>query len=89
MISKEVTIKNASGLHARPAQKFVQLAGQFEAEIKIIKADQTEADAKSILGLMTLALGKGTRVTIEANGTDEEKAVNQLVELVDSRFGEE
>jgi len=56
MISKEVKVTNETGFHARPAQLFVQKANQFQAQIKVKKADGTEADAKSILSLMTLAL---------------------------------
>lgn len=87
-MTKEVTIENSSGLHARPAQQFVQAAQQFSSEIKIGNGEQ-KVDGKSILGLMTLALGKGTTVTIEANGEDEQRAVDSLVKLVESKFGEE
>ncbi|MFZ5590293.1 MAG: HPr family phosphocarrier protein [Bacillota bacterium] len=88
MVSREVTILNETGLHARPAQLFTQKASEFESEIKIRKEDGSEADAKSILGLMTMALTGGTRITIEASGSDEEQAVKALVELVEQRFGE-
>jgi len=88
MISKEVTIQNSAGLHARPAQKFVQLSSQYQSSIKVIKDGEKQADAKSILGLMSLGLTKGTRIKIEADGPDEAEAVNKLVELIDSKFGE-
>lgn len=88
MVSKEVTIGNATGLHARPAQKFVQLAGKFQSQIQIYKNNESKTDAKSILGLMSLALEKGTTITIEATGDDEQEAVDQLIELINN-FGDE
>ncbi|GAW92123.1 HPr family phosphocarrier protein [Calderihabitans maritimus] len=88
MVKKEVTITNETGLHARPAQLFTQKASEFQSEIKVKKEDGSEADAKSILGLMSLALIKGTKITIEASGDDEEEAVKALAELIEQRFGE-
>ncbi|MFZ5753716.1 MAG: HPr family phosphocarrier protein [Bacillota bacterium] len=88
MVRKELTIANETGLHARPAQLFVQKASEFEAEIKVKKEDGAEANAKSILGVMALALTCGTKITIEADGKDAGKAVQALVELVEQRFGE-
>jgi len=88
MTTKELTILNKEGFHARPAQLWVQTASKFESSIKV-KKDDMEADGKSMLGLMTLELTKGTTVTIEADGPDEEAAVKALEELVASKFGEE
>ncbi|AEF95516.1 Phosphotransferase system, phosphocarrier protein HPr [Desulfotomaculum nigrificans CO-1-SRB] len=88
MVTKEVTILNETGLHARPAQLFVQKAGEFQSEIKIKKEDGSAADAKSILGLMSLGLTKGTKITIEASGDDAEQAAAALVRLVEEKFGE-
>ncbi|XEC95661.1 HPr family phosphocarrier protein [Paenibacillus tarimensis] len=90
MQSKQVTIQNASGFHIRPAQLFSEKAAQFQSTI-LIKPEgtATEADAKSILGLMTLGLEKGSVIIIQAEGTDEAEAVAQLSELVESGFGEE
>jgi phosphocarrier protein HPr len=88
MYSKEVTIQNEQGLHARPAQLFIRTSNQFESQIKVRKEDRIEADAKSILGLMSLSLNKGSTIIIEANGEDETEAVDALVDLVDGKFGE-
>jgi phosphocarrier protein HPr len=86
--AKEVTITNETGLHARPAQKFVETAGKFVSDIKIVKEDGREADAKSILGVMSLGLEKGTTVTLRAEGNDEAEAIQALAELVENQFGE-
>lgn len=89
MYQRETIIQNASGLHARPASEFVQCAGQFQSEIFIRRADSsTQANAKSIVMLLTLALSKGTAVCISAVGPDEREAVDQLTALVDSGFSE-
>lgn len=88
MKRKEVEIKNKLGLHARPASLVVKLAGKFESEIQLIKED-TEINAKSILGVMMLAAGPGQKVTITADGGDEAEAVDALASLIESGFGEE
>ncbi|MBF7096425.1 HPr family phosphocarrier protein [Alkalibacter mobilis] len=88
MFSKEVTILNATGLHARPASMFVQEAGKYKSEINVIK-DGKKINAKSIMGIMAGGISKDTVVTVEADGEDEEQAVNALVELIESKFGEE
>ncbi|PKL44520.1 MAG: HPr family phosphocarrier protein [Candidatus Riflebacteria bacterium HGW-Riflebacteria-2] len=88
MKRKEVEIRNKLGLHARPASLVVKLAGKFESEIQLIKED-TEINAKSILGVMMLAAGPGQRVTITAEGSDELEAVDALASLIESGFGEE
>ncbi len=88
MKRKEVEIRNKLGLHARPASLVVKLAGKFESEIQLIKED-TEINAKSILGVMMLAAGPGQRVTITADGNDEHEAVDALASLIESGFGEE
>ncbi|MBF0543553.1 MAG: HPr family phosphocarrier protein [Candidatus Riflebacteria bacterium] len=88
MKRKDVEIKNKFGLHARPASLLVKLAGTFESELQLIK-DDMEVNAKSILGVMMLAAGPGNVVTIVADGRDEEEAVKQIVELIESKFGEE
>ncbi len=87
MIEKNVEITNPIGLHARPAAIFVQTAGKFESNIWLIKGDK-KVNAKSIMGLMSLAISYGTEVTIGAEGEDEELAVNELIELVESGFGD-
>lgn len=88
MKRKEVEIKNKLGLHARPASLVVKLAGKFESEIQLIKED-TEINAKSILGVMMLAAGPGQKITITADGSDESEAVDALASLIESGFGEE
>jgi phosphotransferase system HPr (HPr) family protein len=88
VVSREVTIINETGLHARPAQLFIQKANQFQSEIKVKKEDGSEGNAKSILSMMSLGLAKGSKITIEASGADEEQAVKALAELVEQGFGE-
>ncbi|MET3684115.1 phosphocarrier protein [Alkalibacillus flavidus] len=83
----EVTIQNETGLHARPAQQFVQEASKFSSDIKIVTGDdRTETEAKSILGVMTLGIEKGTTIGLKAEGDDEEEAIDALVKLVDNNF---
>ncbi|RBP44015.1 HPr family phosphocarrier protein [Garciella nitratireducens] len=88
MIQKSVVIENATGLHARPASLFVQKANEFESDIFIIK-DENKINVKSILGIMAAGISKGTEITIQADGPDEEAAVKALVQLVENKFGEE
>ena len=86
-MEKIVTIKNASGLHARPAGMFVKKAAEFKSTVEVIAKGKT-VNAKSIMGIMSLGLAKGDELTISAKGEDEETAVNTLVELIESGFGE-
>ncbi|QSX07908.1 HPr family phosphocarrier protein [Alkalibacter rhizosphaerae] len=88
MFSKEITIMNATGLHARPASMFVQEAGKYKSDIHVVK-DGKKINAKSIMGIMAGGIAKGTQVVIEAEGEDEETAVEALVALIESKFGEE
>jgi phosphocarrier protein HPr len=87
MIESEVTIVNRLGLHARAAAKFVHLASRFASRVTVSK-DGTRVDGKSILGLLTLAAAKGTKLHVSATGEDEREAAGALAELVRSRFGE-
>lgn len=87
MISKEVTVLNATGLHARPASMFVQAAGKFKANINVIKNGDS-INAKSIMGIMAGGISQGTVIQIQADGPDEEEAVNTLVQLINDKFGE-
>ena len=84
----EVTIVNRLGLHARAAAKFVHLAGAFSSRVTVSR-DGTRVDGKSILGLLTLAASRGTKLHLTIQGDDELEAGVQLAELVRSRFGEE
>lgn len=76
-IEKKVTIKNRSGLHARPAAMFVQIANKYECSI-IVKKGELEVNGKSIMGILMLEAGKGARVLIKADGADAEKALAEL-----------
>ena len=87
MYSKEVVVRNQVGLHARPATFFIQRANEFKASVWIEK-DARKVNAKSLLGVLSLGITKGTAVNILADGTDEEEAVNRLVDLVESNFSE-
>ena len=88
MLEQEVEIINKLGLHARAAAKLVSTAGQFTAEVLLSKGHQ-KINAKSIMGVMMLAAGKGTTIELIANGEDEEGAIERLEALVKERFGEE
>ena len=86
--SKDVTILNKYGLHARPAAEFVKLANRFASEVWV-KKDEIEVSGKSIMGVMMLAAECGSVVRIRARGEDSGEAVQALSDLVTSRFGEE
>ncbi len=88
MISKELEIINKLGLHARASTKLTQAAGKFTSEVWITRNGR-RVNAKSIMGVMMLAAAKGSIVTLEANGTDEIVAIDTLVSLINSRFGED
>ncbi|WKU18678.1 HPr family phosphocarrier protein [Advenella alkanexedens] len=87
MASVEIIISNKLGLHARAAAKLTQLASSFSSEIFISRAAQ-RVNAKSIMGVMMLAAGKGTSVTLEATGDDAAEALQQLEALFNGKFGE-
>ncbi|MBU5449809.1 HPr family phosphocarrier protein [Acetivibrio sp. MSJd-27] len=87
MYSKEVVVQNQVGLHARPATFFIQKANEFKSTIWIEK-DERRVSAKSLLGVLSLGITRGINVTLIAEGPDEEQAVNQLVDLINSNFDE-
>jgi phosphotransferase system HPr (HPr) family protein len=89
-ISRQVTIVNDLGLHARAASKLVQLASKFPVELKLGHEDMT-VNAKSIMGVLMLAACKGTDLTLTAIGDDQQAtaAVDAVVELIGLRFGED
>lgn len=92
MYARKVMIENEIGLHARPAAKFVNLAKKYSSKIRIQNMDEegsAEANAKSIVMLIAQGLCQGTTVEISADGEDENEAVDALVDLVKSKFGEE
>ena len=85
MYSRQVEVLNATGLHARPAARFVRAAKQFSSTIEIRKTESSQGvNAKSIARLLTEAISQGTVVEISAVGTDEQEAVDHLVELIGS-----
>jgi len=88
MVSKEVTIKNRAGIHARPAALLVQTANQFESQIYFEK-DHNKINGKSIMGIITLGAGYNTTLIISAEGPDEEEAVEAIITLFENRFEEE
>ena len=90
MVKKSIFVKNKTGLHARPASDFVHAASKFSSKIKIRRAgeEDEEADAKSIILLLSLGLCQGEEVEIIAKGDDEQEAVDALIALIDSGFGE-
>jgi phosphocarrier protein len=87
MIRREFTISNKLGLHARPSAQLTKTASQFMSEVWISKADR-RVNAKSIMGVMMLAAGPGSTVSIDAEGPDESAAVEAIGQLIQSRFGE-
>ena len=88
MYSKEVTVQNHVGLHARPATFFIQKANEFKASIWV-ERDDRRVNAKSLLGVLSLGIVGGTDIRILAGGPDEENAVEELVKLVNSGFAEQ
>lgn len=87
MPSVNIEIINRLGLHARAASKLTQLASTFKSEVFISKAQQ-RVNAKSIMGVMLLAAGKGMTVTVDAEGEDAEQALEAIAALFGNRFGE-
>ena len=91
MYTRNVLIQNRTGLHARPASEFVACASTFSSKIEIRSADGDDDDfvnAKSIMLLLSIGLGQGDEVVIEAKGEDEVEAVDALVALIETKFGE-
>ncbi|MBS6445702.1 MAG: HPr family phosphocarrier protein [Ruminococcus sp.] len=88
MFVKEVTVQNQVGLHARPATFFIQKANEFKSSIWIEK-EERRVNAKSLLGILSLGIVGGTTIKIIADGTDEQTAVDSLIELVESGFSDE
>lgn len=89
MTTAQTEVINATGLHARPASTFVNTAIKYKSQISVknLKTGK-EVNAKSIVRLLSLGAGKGTRIEISASGEDEEIAVSQLIEMVSAGFGE-
>jgi phosphocarrier protein len=87
MIEREITIVNKLGLHARAAAKLVKLTSTFRSKIELLK-DGVTVDAKSILGVLTLAATNGTTLKLRIQGSDEEEAIKAVIKLFVSRFEE-
>ncbi|MDB4055405.1 HPr family phosphocarrier protein [Akkermansiaceae bacterium] len=87
MPTREFTVTNKLGIHARPAAQFVKTASNFSCDIQVEKDDE-QADGKSIMGLMMLAAGHGSILTITTNGDDEDTALEELGSLIARNFEE-
>jgi len=85
MITREVTIKNSVGLHARPATFFIQKANSFRSSISVEREDR-RVNAKSLLGVLSLGIVKGMEITLVADGPDEEEAIEALANLIDNEL---
>ena len=87
MKTREITIINKLGLHARAAAKLVGVAGHFEASVLLEKSG-SQVNGKSIMGVMMLAAGKGSKIVVSVDGDDEDAALTAVSELINDRFGE-
>ena len=87
MYIKEAVVNNQVGLHARPATFFIQKANEFKSSIWV-EVDDRRVNAKSLLGVLSLGIVKGTEINIISDGPDEKEAVEGLVELVETNFNE-
>ena len=87
MFMKETVVNNQVGLHARPATFFIQKANEFKSTIWVEK-EERRVNAKSLLGVLSLGIVKGTSINLIADGPDEEAAVTALLELINSDFSE-
>lgn len=81
LIEKKLIIKNKQGLHARPVALFVQIANKYESDI-IVRKGRQEVNGKSIMGLMTLAAGKGSSISLKINGPDSKEAMQELERIL-------
>ena len=87
MVKTEITISNKLGLHARASAKLTKLAGSFPCDVWMSKGER-RINAKSIMGVMMLAAAKGSTITIDTEGDDADKALQELQDLIADRFGE-
>ena len=87
MQQREVEIINKLGLHARASAKLTQLAAKYQCDVSLARNGR-KVNAKSIMGVMMLAAGKGSRVTLETDGPDESEALNAIIALIEDCFGE-
>lgn len=89
LCEKEVEIKNTMGLHARPAALLVRHANNYKAEITLQRDENDEVDCRSLLGLLMLAAGSGTKLTLRAYGEDAELALEAIARVFEEKFGED
>jgi phosphocarrier protein HPr len=87
VIKREVQVKNALGLHARAAARFVQTATRYQSSVRVKRSDRV-MDGKSIMGILLLAATKGSRLTVMIDGADEAEAMDALISLIETGFGE-
>lgn len=87
MIQRELEIVNKLGLHARASAKLTQLAAKFKSEVWMTR-NSRRVNAKSIMGVMMLAAGKGSKIVLETEGEDEQACFDALLELIQNKFGE-
>jgi phosphocarrier protein HPr len=87
-VEKDITVINRLGLHARPAAMFVRIASRYRADVWVSKEGE-EVNGKSIMGLMMLAAGQGSKLHLRCEGVDADKAVEELERLLNSKFNEE
>src|SRR2546427_8184284 len=87
-IEKEISIVNRLGLHARPAAMFVRIASRYRSEVWVAKEGE-EVNGKSIMGLMMLAAGQGSKLHVRCEGPDADKVLQELEELIKARFNED
>lgn len=87
MVSKEMTVLNRAGIHARPATRIVELANNFQSQL-FIEKDNNRINAKSIMGILTLGAAYKTKVLISAEGPDEKEAIRSMADLFERRFEE-
>src|SRR5216117_1681689 len=86
--TKEITVSNKLGIHARPAALFVKTANRFSCDI-FVEKDGEKVNGKSIMGLMMLAAGPGSKLTVYAEGSDASQAIGELEKLLKRKFGED
>ena len=87
-LEKEVTVINRLGLHARPAAMFVRIASRYRSEV-LVEKEGEQINGKSIMGLMMLAAGQGSKLTIRCEGPDADKVLEELEELIQKKFNED
>jgi phosphocarrier protein len=88
MPTREITISNKLGLHARAAAKFVGVASGFPCQVRVGRSPESLVDGKSIMAVMMLAAGKGTNIHLFSEGEREDEAIAALVQLIDNKFDE-